>query len=337
VGRYIGPVPFLVWDSQGGRNVRELDRALVVIGRDAGSDLVIDDPTVSRRHALVQVDATVRITDLRTTAGTRINGARLAPDIPCTLEPGDFLQVGKVVLSFHAAPPPPAPPSPPPEIRRPSRAARALPWKPAAIALAFAAVVGAAVLLALPGRGEPQPAPLPSAVAARSGAVPEPPPPPVPPEAVPPEAVPAEEDRAPAKAEPSPRAGPERAAEGELPPRDGARGLPDLLEVDGKTHLPARVRTLGDSIEVIGADGRLYAMPAKRVTRIEDRADLARRVAVARRRLAPDDVAGRVALAEWCLRRLLGEEARALVREALSLAPQDAAARALDARLREQE
>ncbi|MCK6461710.1 MAG: FHA domain-containing protein, partial [Planctomycetes bacterium] len=99
-------MPFLVWDSPAGRNVRELDRALVVIGRDAGSDLVLDDPTVSRRHALVQVEgATVKVTDLRTTAGTRINGARLAPDLPCTLDPGDFLQVGKVVLSFHAAPP----------------------------------------------------------------------------------------------------------------------------------------------------------------------------------------------------------------------------------------
>jgi hypothetical protein len=319
-------VPFLVWDSQGGRNVRELDRALVVIGRDRGSDLVIDDPTVSRRHALVQVEGTVKVTDLRTTAGTRINGARLAPDIPCTLEPGDFLQVGKVVLSFHAAPPPPpAPPSPPP--RRAPPAARAFPWKHATIALAFVAVVGVAVLLALPRREEPSP---PAQVAAKPEPAPEPPRP------APVEAVPPAPEKPVAPEPPLPSA-PEHAPAGELPPPGAAPDLPDLIEVDGKTHLAARVKTLGDSVEAIGADGRLYSIPGKRVTRIEDRADLARRVAVERRRLAPDDVPGRVALAEWCFSRLLVDEARALVREALSLAPQDAAARALDARLRERE
>jgi hypothetical protein len=127
-------------------------------------------------------------------------------------------------------------------------------------------------------------------------------------------------------------------AAGELPPRALAPDLPDLVEIDRKAHVPARVRAIGaDEVEVMGADGRVYALPAKRVTKIEDRADLARRVAVARRRLAPDDVPGRVTLAEWCLARLLREEARALVREALSLRPDDAAARAAQARLEERE
>lgn len=332
-------MPFLVWDSPQGRSVRELDRALVVIGRDAGSDLVVDDVTVSRRHALLQVEeGTVKVTDLRSTTGTKINGAKLAPDLPCTLDPGDFLQVGKVVLSFHAAPPPPAPPSGPSRhAATPARRGRAFPWKHVAIAVAFVAVAGAAALLALPGRGN-APAEKASAPASVEPAprVTDPPPKKEPPKE--PEPMP---ERAP---EPGPGEGPEpaapkapeRAGKGELPPPDAAPDLPDLLEVDRTIHLAARVTSLGDPIEAIGADGRLYAIPSKRVTRIEDRADLARRVAVARRRLAPDDVAGRVALAGWCLDRRMHAEARVLVREALSLAPQDASARALDARLKEQ-
>ncbi|HEX5138137.1 MAG TPA: FHA domain-containing protein [Planctomycetota bacterium] len=328
-------MPFLVWDSPAGRNVRELDRALLVIGRDAGSDLVLDDATVSRRHALVQVEGSAKVTDLRSTTGTRINGAKLKPDLPCTLEPGDFLQVGKVVLSYHAAPPPPAPPSPPPRREAPPpRHARGFPWKHVGIGVAFVAVAGAAAFLALPRRdaaapaaGETASAPAPVERAPR---VPEPAP-------APPEPAPkATEPDAPKEPEPAASRTPERAGKGELPPPDAAPDLPDLIEVDGKIRFAARVTSLGDPIEAVGADGRLYAIPAKRATRIEDRADLARRVAVARRRLAPDDLLGRVALAGWCLDRRMNAEARTLVREALSLSPEDKSARALDARLREQ-
>jgi len=310
----LGRVPFLVWDSPQGRAVRELDRALVVIGRDPGCDLVIEDPTVSRRHVLVQVEGRVKITDLRSTAGTRINGAKLTPDVPCTIEPGDFLQVGKIVLSFHVAAPPPAPPSLPPPRRTPA-------WKPVAIGVALAAVAGTGALLAFRHTPAPPPPAAPEQVAL---VAPEPEPPPA-----------AAVEPAPPPAPPPGPTEPERAAAGELPPREVAPALPDLIEVDGKTHLAVRLRTLGETIEAIGADGRLYAIPMKRVTKVEDREDLARRVAVERRRLALDDVAGRVKLADWCAARLLREEARTLVREALSLSPEDPDARAALARLEE--
>jgi hypothetical protein len=308
-------VPFLVWDSLHGRAVRELDRALVVIGRDPGCDLVLDDTTVSPRHVLVQVEDRVKITDLNSTAGTRINGAKVKPDFPCTLEPGDFLAVGRVVLSFHVAAPPPAPPSPP-------RAAPQLPWKPIGTALALVAVAGLGMFLALKESPRPVPPPAPVEVVRP----PEPAPAPAP-------AV----EPAPAPPPPSKPAEPQRAAAGELPPRGPAKDLPDLIEVDGKTYLPVKLKTLGENVEAFGADGRIYAIPMKRVTKIEDRADLARRLGVERRRLAPDDVAARVALADWCEARLLREEARALVREALSLKPEDPAARAALARLQEAE
>jgi hypothetical protein len=152
------------------------------------------------------------------------------------------------------------------------------------------------------------------------------PPPPAPPagEPAPPEAPPSAPARAPA---------------GALPPRHDAplSELPDLIEVEGR-HLPARVVALrGEEIELLGADGRVYALPARSVARIADRADLARRVAAAWRRLAPDDAAGRVELAEWCAARLLRDEARQLVRDALSIRPDDPLARAAQARLEGEE
>jgi hypothetical protein len=342
-------VPFLVWDSPQGRNVRELNRALFVIGRDAGSDLVLDHPTVSRRHALLQIQDRVKITDLRSTTGTKINGAKIAPDVPCTLEPGDFIEIGKMVLSFHTTAPPlpssspsspaPSPPGAPPlPFPRERRPRRAVSWKPLAITVAFLVVIVGAALLALEGRKGPPPEP-PAQVVKEADATGVPAEPAVP-EAQP-MPVPKPEAKAPEEAKPATQeapAAPERAADGELPPAADAPDLPDLLELDGKTHLAARVRSIGDDrIEAVGADGRLYSIAAKRVTKIEDRDDLKRRVGVEHRRLAPDDVKGRVALAGWCLDRRMREDARTLVREALSLAPEDAAARALDTRLREQE
>ncbi len=313
-------MPFFVWETPQGRAVRDLDRTLVVIGSDAACDIVLDDTTVSRRHVLVHVEDHVKITALGPAAGTRINGAKIKPDVPCTLEPGDFLQVGNVVLSFHSVAPPPAPPSP-------ARARPQTPWRPVGMGLAFLGVAAVGAFLAL-DRKRPLPPPPPPAKVAKE-------PEPLPPLAVEPAPEP-QPPPAPVEPPPAKPAVPERAAAGELPPRGPAADLPDLIEVDGKTYLPVRLKGLGESIEAIGADGRLYAIAAKRVTKIEDRADLVRRVGVGRRRLAPDDVEARVKLAEWCAARLLRDEATALVREALSLKPEDAAARDMQKRLEEQ-
>ena len=85
-------MPCLVWESPEGRFVHELDRAVLVIGREEVSDIVILEPAVSRRHALLQVDGErVTVTDLGSSSGTRINGAKLMPDLPSSLEPGDFI------------------------------------------------------------------------------------------------------------------------------------------------------------------------------------------------------------------------------------------------------
>jgi len=98
----------LVWDGPHGRIVLELERRITVVGRDAAvSDLLLEDATVSRRHALVEVNGDlVKITDLGSTTGTRINGAALTAQMPSTVEPGDFVHFGQVVVTFHHTPPP---------------------------------------------------------------------------------------------------------------------------------------------------------------------------------------------------------------------------------------
>ena len=64
-----GPRPNLVF---------ELDKPSYVIGREAGNDLVIEDPQVSRRHAqLTQQGNSYLIEDIGSTNGTYVNGKRV--------------------------------------------------------------------------------------------------------------------------------------------------------------------------------------------------------------------------------------------------------------------
>ena len=56
----------------------ELDGRPLLIGRSPRCDLVLDDPTVSRRHAeLVPSDGGWIVSDLSSTNGTRVNGWRI--------------------------------------------------------------------------------------------------------------------------------------------------------------------------------------------------------------------------------------------------------------------
>ncbi|MHC4134785.1 MAG: FHA domain-containing protein [Planctomycetota bacterium] len=331
-------MPYLVWDSPRGRVVQELDRSVLIIGRDEVSDFRVPHATVALRHALVQVESdTVRLTDLGSQTGTRINGARLAPEMPSTLEPGDFIQVGGVVLGFFNTPPPkqPAPAAsalrpaatgrpraaaPPPQAALPPAPAssREFPWRLIALGLAFVlvAVVGAWLATLRPD-GEQAPA----------DRATDPTPPPAPPPAT------AEKD------EPEEQA-PERAPANSLPPQAfvAVKTCPDLLEVDQQSYYPVRLKDFDASrIEAVGSDGKLYTIARGRVTKVMDRIDLARRAALERSKLASDDADGRLALASWCARRFVGAEARRLVQEVLKLRPDDEAAKTLQAVLEKAE
>jgi hypothetical protein len=69
----------------------------LTIGREEGSDIKLDDLTVSHDHALVRRQGEVTtIEDLRSTNGTTVNGAVISQPVPIT--PGDLIMVGAVEL-----------------------------------------------------------------------------------------------------------------------------------------------------------------------------------------------------------------------------------------------
>jgi hypothetical protein len=105
----------------------------ITLGRVVGSDVVISDPEVSRRHASITWEkGQPIIRDLGSTNGTFVNGVRITG--PQALRNGDSISLGKIQLGFQClalagarpkvarpAPPPPAyapPPSPPAEVGR---------------------------------------------------------------------------------------------------------------------------------------------------------------------------------------------------------------------------
>jgi len=71
----------------------------VLIGRLPTSDLLLDDPEVSRRHALIrQVDERYLIEDLDSSNGTFVNGQ---PVKQAELHEGDLIQISKFLLLFQ--------------------------------------------------------------------------------------------------------------------------------------------------------------------------------------------------------------------------------------------
>jgi pSer/pThr/pTyr-binding forkhead associated (FHA) protein len=84
-----------------------LDKAITSAGRHPGSDIFLDDVTVSRRHAEFQVDENnaVQVVDVGSLNGTYVNRE---PVDTATLAHGDEVQLGKFRLVFltggpHAA------------------------------------------------------------------------------------------------------------------------------------------------------------------------------------------------------------------------------------------
>ena len=78
-----------------------LTRALMSLGREGDSDIVIDDPRVSRRQAQIVLDgATVKLIDGGSTNGTRINDEKIGPGQTVVLNKEDMIRVGGTLLKF---------------------------------------------------------------------------------------------------------------------------------------------------------------------------------------------------------------------------------------------
>jgi DNA-directed RNA polymerase subunit RPC12/RpoP len=92
------PGEYLVYEDSGKLCTVPLSREWTRIGRSLAADVRFDDPTVSRRHALiVRSPDGVRLLDDRSLNGVYVNGARIDGRV---LEDGDEIIVGRYRLTF---------------------------------------------------------------------------------------------------------------------------------------------------------------------------------------------------------------------------------------------
>jgi pSer/pThr/pTyr-binding forkhead associated (FHA) protein len=75
-----------------------VDRERLTLGRDPASDIFLNDVTVSRAHAILEVlDGGVRIHDNGSLNGTYVNGSCVGETM---LSPGDTVQIGTFHMVF---------------------------------------------------------------------------------------------------------------------------------------------------------------------------------------------------------------------------------------------
>jgi adenylate cyclase len=95
-------------------SVYRLTKSEIRIGRDVQNDLVLNDPRVSRKHAIARQTADgVLLCDLQTGNGTFVNRQRITERV---LADGDLIKIGSCKLTFVAAEPLPS--ADPPSLRQ---------------------------------------------------------------------------------------------------------------------------------------------------------------------------------------------------------------------------
>jgi predicted component of type VI protein secretion system len=82
-----------------------LETISLTVGRDPVSDIILNDPEVSRQHArFTQTDTGYQVQDLGSTNGTFVNGQRLESEL-VDLEPGYTISMGSgVTLIYEVVP-----------------------------------------------------------------------------------------------------------------------------------------------------------------------------------------------------------------------------------------
>ncbi len=109
------PAAFIALLDAQGQPVRsvEVTAAGVTVGRLKSSDLVIEDPTISRNHARVEWDGQrIQVIDLGSKSGTFLGAMRLIPQTAYEWPSAQSLRIGKHVLRLFSGVPPVAPSTP---------------------------------------------------------------------------------------------------------------------------------------------------------------------------------------------------------------------------------
>ncbi len=92
----------VVTEGEGSGTVYELSKEQVTMGRATGNDIVLGDPQVSRRHAMItRRPDSFLVADLHSTNGTLINGHKVEEGL---LDEGDILTLGSTNFRFTLHP-----------------------------------------------------------------------------------------------------------------------------------------------------------------------------------------------------------------------------------------
>ena len=89
--------------GKGNKNHIDLGKLPLTVGKLAGSvDMVIEDQSISRRHArFFREGNRIYMSDLNSTNGSFKNGMRLLPNASEVLEPGDEIRLGKLKFIYR--------------------------------------------------------------------------------------------------------------------------------------------------------------------------------------------------------------------------------------------
>ncbi len=74
------------------------DAGDIVIGRNPSCDVRVDDPSISRRHAILHLGASLTIEDVGSANGTRLGQRVLEPNRPVALGVGEVVDIGSAMI-----------------------------------------------------------------------------------------------------------------------------------------------------------------------------------------------------------------------------------------------
>ena len=86
------------------------DAVSVTIGRSKKVDVRVEEPSVSRQHAILHITKntkneliSLKVQDVGSANGTRVRGAKLAPNEPTAIDIGEVVDLGKTMLIVQAS------------------------------------------------------------------------------------------------------------------------------------------------------------------------------------------------------------------------------------------